>query len=703
MGYLAVLLGWIVMAAPIGAAGATWSVSLPKEGDGALTVAPDTTVLAGSCTDVTYNGGVLWQLPEVLGRTPNCMDAVTDSEGNTYVLSEESATANPVIESLNSSGTVRWAVPTGGFVAFRTGPVIGANGSVFFPMWNGGLPKVVGYNEQTGAITLQQTFEDVTGLHAYAGGLMVVNTDSKVIYLGYDGTVLAKYSTGPPISAYEAYSNASGAGGTLFVAGYNGGCDNQSHASVEKFTPAGLVWTWTDKATYCAQTSLTATPDGGVIFARSATNPSADFTSLSATGAERWTDDMQGPIGPAQGAGYFPVRVDVNGVVALPAKMLYRCPVQPSEECSGAQVELVSEQTGSTVFDPVQLQGQGEYGFDLFSDAIDTERLYVTGEVEELSATPTLNAFAIPGLGLDYQLALQETLTTKPNLSPPSGGGGGSSGGGGSGPPPEPQPNIYVALGDSYSSGQGVPPYLPQPKGDKCDRSALAWPYLVNIDLGFYALRFSFHACSGALVQAFTQPSKSNHEPPQESWLTPSTQLVTFTWGGDNADFASVITTCVLRKECQLYWQYAVDHAIAKMRSTTNPISLARLYEAVARKAPNARVIVVGYPRFFPPKPPLLCPTGAGFRFRRKEMVWINSEINSMDKTIAGAVTATNRAGFGQVRYVGGSYNAFAGHELCSKAPDYNAVIPSHIYTSFHPNIAGNHRLAELVVATYDH
>ena len=431
---MAVLLGWIVLAAPTGASGATWSVSLPKEGDGALTVAPDTTVLAGSCTDVTHNGGVLWQLPEVAGRTPNCMDAVTDSEGNTYVLTEESATANPVIESLNSSGTVRWAVPTGGFVAFRTGPVLGANGSVFFSMWNGGSIKLVGYNEQTGAITLQQTFEDVTGLHAYAVGLMVVNTDSEVIYLGYDGAVLAKYSTGPSISAYEAYSNASGADGTLFVAGYNGGCGNDSHASVEKFTPAGLVWTWTDKATYCSQTSLAATPDGGVIFARSVTNPSADFTSLSATGTERWTDNMQGPIGPSQGAGYFPVRVDVNGVVALPAKMLYRCPVQPSEECSGAQVELVSEQTGSTVFDPVQLQGQGEYGFDLFSDAIGAERLYVTGEVEELSATPMLDAFAILGLGEDYQVMLEERLTGRPSSPPPVTGGGSS--GDGSGPPP---------------------------------------------------------------------------------------------------------------------------------------------------------------------------------------------------------------------------------------------------------------------------
>jgi hypothetical protein len=436
---------------------AVWSVPLPKEGNGALTVAPDTTVLAGSCTDLTHNGGVLWHLPDVLGRTPNCMDAVTDSEGNTYVLTEESSTANPIVESLNSSGAVRWAVPTGNdFYTDRTGPALGANGSVFFSMWNGGYAKVVGYNEQTGAVTLEQSFYDVTGLHAYAGGLIVVNTDSQVIYLGYDGTVLHEYTTGTPISAYAAYSNGSGAEGILFVAGYNGSCGSESHASVEKFTPAGLAWTWTDKATYCNQTSLTATPDGGVIFARSETNPSADFTSLSASGSEGWTDYMRGPIGPAQEAGYFPVHVDINGVVTLPATMRYRCPVQPNEECWGAQVELVSGQTGLKVSAPVEVDGSGEYGFDFFSDAIDTERLYITGQVEEPSATPTLDAFSIPGLGMDYQLALQEALTSKPSSPPPSGGGGGDSGGGAGGGGGGP-----TSGGNTGSStGSGCPAYM---------------------------------------------------------------------------------------------------------------------------------------------------------------------------------------------------------------------------------------------------
>lgn len=441
---LVVLLAVIPFSVPAGASGDAWSVSLPEEANHSLTVGPDTTVLTGNCTEATRSGGVVWQLPNVLGRTPSCLDAVEDDEGNAYVLTEQAGTANSIVESLTPTGGVRWFVTVGEYTATALGkPVIGANGSVFFSLWNGGQSKVMGFNEQTGAITLQQQFDYVTGLHAYSGGLIVVDTDSQVIYLGYDGTVLAQYSTGSPISAYEAYSNASGAGGTLFVAGYGGGCSSGSHASVEKFAPGGLAWTWTDKATYCAQTSLTATPDGGVIFARSETNPSADFTSLSATGTERWTDNMMGAIGPADNAGYFPVRVDVNGVVALPATNIYRCPVQPEEHCVGAQIELVSTQTGAEVYEPLQLQGSGEYGFDLYDDAIGAERLYVTGEVLEPSVTETLDAFSIPGLGEDYQVALQEQLTGQPSLPPPAGNGGGgkpTSGGGGGGgafsPPP---------------------------------------------------------------------------------------------------------------------------------------------------------------------------------------------------------------------------------------------------------------------------
>jgi hypothetical protein len=682
--------------------GAAWSVSLPAEGEGTLVAAPGDAVLAASCTNVASNGNVLWQLPNVMGRPPSCAYEVGDSEGNTYVLDEQ-ASGGPVVESLNSSGAVRWATPTDGFTSWRAEPVLGGNGSVFFSMGKGTYSKVVGYNEQTGAVTFEHTFGDVTGLHAYSGGIIVVDTDSRVDYLGYDGAVLAEYTTGPPISAYEAYSNSAGADGTLFVAGYSGApgaCGSESHASVEKFTPAGLAWTWTDPEAYCSQTMLAATPDGGVILARSKSNPSADFTSLSASGTERWTDVMQGPLGPAEEAAYFPVRVDVNGVVVLPARIRYHCPVGLSEQCPGTQIEFVSEQTDGAVFTPMQITDSGEYGFTLFGDAIDSERLYVTGTGEEHSTVPVLSAFSIPGLGMDYQLALQKALTEKPS-PPTSTGNGESPSNSGSSPPLTPEPSDYVALGDSYSAGQGNPPYLAgtDTKHDPCHRSTAGYPFQTSLTLGFFAPQFNFHACSGAVIPDFFHGR--NDELPQLSWLSDADTLVTLTIGGNDAYFAKVMETCVFASDCELIWKHKVNAAITAMAhySPTNTESLQRLYMMIAAKAPRAKIVVLGYPRFFPVDPPLLCPSEVGPLLGKGTMLWINSEIKHMDGVIKAAVSAANRA-YPRIVYAD-AYNAFTGHEICTSRPDmYGVRKPFNSKErggSFHPNRVGQRVLAAIV------
>jgi hypothetical protein len=386
--------------------GGPWSASL--ESDGPPSVAPNGNVLTSDCHDFTNTGTLEWHLPDVEGQPANCFYNVTDSDGNSYVLTEVSS-GNEQIESLSPSGTIRWATSTDGYVGWRTGPVLGDNGDVYFNVWNGAETKVLGLDDTTGAITLEQSFEDITGLHAYSGGLIVVNTDSEIVYLSYEGTFLHQYRTGTPISAYEAYSNTAGANGTVFVTGYNEGCGSTSHASVAKVTPAGVEWTWTDKAEYCNQTQLAATPDGGVIFARE--NGSAEYTKLSASGHQEWTIYPPSPLGHAESAGYLPVRVDVNGVVAIPNKITYRCAAQPTEECAGAQVEFVSQTTGASISAPIQVQSGTESSFIANSIALDTEQLYLTGQIDEAGQKPSITAFAVPGLGVDYQLSLQESLT----------------------------------------------------------------------------------------------------------------------------------------------------------------------------------------------------------------------------------------------------------------------------------------------------
>ena len=266
----------------------------------------------------------------------------------------------------------------------------------------------------------------------------------------------------------------------------------------------------------------------------------------------------------------------------------------------------------------------------------------------------------------------------------------------------------YVALGDSFSAGQGTGVYLPgtDQSNDKCHRSALSWEFDSQLALAYYSQRFSFHACSGAVIKDFTHNDHAfPSEPPQDKWLSTKASLVTFTIGGNNAYFAEVVQACyentvgVNQTSCVSEWNGKVNAAIARMgtNSLGNPESLTQLYEKVAKLAPNATILVVGYPRFFPPNPPLFCETGFLWsKWTQGQMQWMNDEVRSMDNTIARAVRETLDP---RIRYVE-TYEAFKGHERCESEPWLNGIKKSgniSFEESMHPNINGNAQLARIV------
>ena len=142
----------------------------------------------------------------------------------------------------------------------------------------------------------------------------------------------------------------------------------------------------------------------------------------------------------------------------------------------------------------------------------------------------------------------------------------------------------YVALGDSYSSGVGAGRYLSS-SGD-CKRSTKAYPYLWNAAHG--PASFTFAACSGARTGDVLAS--------QLGALNASTGLVSITIGGNDAGFADVMTTCVTSSDSGCLSR--IDTARAYVDSTL-PGKLDGVYSAIRSKAPNARVVVIGYPRFY--------------------------------------------------------------------------------------------------------
>lgn len=94
----------------------------------------------------------------------------------------------------------------------------------------------------------------------------------------------------------------------------------------------------------------------------------------------------------------------------------------------------------------------------------------------------------------------------------------------------------YVALGDSYSSGEGNPPFT----GGKCHRSAQSYPKYFQDYFSIWRGGFYFEACSGATLSQVLDQADMVPEA-----ATDTVRLVTLTIGGNDLHFSDVIEECV--------------------------------------------------------------------------------------------------------------------------------------------------------------
>jgi len=218
----------------------------------------------------------------------------------------------------------------------------------------------------------------------------------------------------------------------------------------------------------------------------------------------------------------------------------------------------------------------------------------------------------------------------------------------------------YVALGDSYASGVGAGSYISS-SGD-CDRSTNAAAYLWNA--AHKPASFAFNACSGAT----TDDVLAN----QLGSLNSSTSLVSISIGGNDAGFADVMQTCVLSSDSTCLSRISTATSYI---TNTLPGKLDNVYNAIHSKAPNARVVVVGYPRFY-----LLGQTCLGLSDTKRSA--INNAADTLDGTIQSRVQAHGFV-FGDVR------SAFASHEICSGDSWLHSLNVLDVTESYHPTAAG--------------
>ena len=220
-----------------------------------------------------------------------------------------------------------------------------------------------------------------------------------------------------------------------------------------------------------------------------------------------------------------------------------------------------------------------------------------------------------------------------------------------------------VALGDSYSSGTGTRTYY----DSGCKRSTYAYAHIVDVQRPNTELNMT--ACSGAR----TGDVLNNQLGP----LTANTRWVTITIGGNDAGFSDVIIECA-----QPGWASNCDGAINTAQSYINNTLKGRLnlvYDAIKSRAPNATVIVLGYPRLF-----MGVDCNGGTWFSSSEMTRLNQTADLLRTRIAEQV-ATEGSRF----VFKDAIPPFIGHAVCSSSEWINGL-SWPVDESYHPNRTGH-------------
>ena len=218
----------------------------------------------------------------------------------------------------------------------------------------------------------------------------------------------------------------------------------------------------------------------------------------------------------------------------------------------------------------------------------------------------------------------------------------------------------YVALGDSYTAAPYV--YLTDVAGG-CLRSSGNYPALLGAKLDVKHVDVS---CSGATSKDLTGRQNTFQEqtvPPQLAAVTRDTDLVTVGIGGNDFGlFGSLVGTCPISgpqgrifapSEGVRCGQVDVRVASADVRRIGALVT--RDLRAIHRKAPEATVVLVGYPRILDPTRscPKVLPVD------RRDTVALNAVTRSLSQQMRSAAERTGSV-FVDL------YAASKGHDACA-------------------------------------
>ena len=244
----------------------------------------------------------------------------------------------------------------------------------------------------------------------------------------------------------------------------------------------------------------------------------------------------------------------------------------------------------------------------------------------------------------------------------------------------------YVAIGDSFTAGGPIGAI--QAGADDCLRSRYDYPTRVatNLDLSVTDV-----SCGGATTADALKGSGA--APAQVAAVTPKAKLVTVSVGGnDHGIYVSAFINCLryakvtrVGAPCKANLGSAFTNRVSSVETSVRAV-----LQAVRRRAPNARVMVVTYLRLLPDDDEC-----AALPYPVGDVAWVTQ----VERSLAEAM---RRAAVAQGVEIVDMQQLSEGHDVCSSEPWVNGLRPKAKDGWFlHPNAAGAKAVANAVTQAW--
>jgi lysophospholipase L1-like esterase len=227
---------------------------------------------------------------------------------------------------------------------------------------------------------------------------------------------------------------------------------------------------------------------------------------------------------------------------------------------------------------------------------------------------------------------------------------------------PPPDPFVYVALGDSYTSGPLVLPHDQTFVPQDCGQSTRNYPHLVAALLN--ADVFRDVSCGSATIDDFYTPQTGlpagGTNAAQFDALIANVDAVTVGIGGNDIGFVGFATNCIQPTPAELGGQPCTPANAGPNDAMSQKIAalipkLGAALDEIHRRAPHAAVLVVSYPDALPddgvgcyPYLPIL----------NSDMPYLVSKFKEMNSALQSAASAHNAS------YVD-IYSSSIDHDAC--------------------------------------